>query len=220
MPRHYDAHEAPYQISPEILSPDRPPQLNETVNGCGCRCGDRGVAEEGDGGSNDGDNTSTLVGSEIALDEEFPPSSDGPEQHVNVGTFRASPAEEVRQMNEVQTRFGVFENGAEGFRPTPHMVAMEESLDDGMADSMNNEPPHSSDDQSAITSDARSVRCMSPGPGIGGWIAEEFQLNDCHFIEYHFLVKPLRLTPQHRYCRGLVSSHMVVPDEGFYGHDG
>jgi hypothetical protein len=222
MPSYLDANEAPYQDNPEMLSPDRPPQLNQTASGCGCRCTTRGIEEEGEGGSKDDDNASTLVDS----DSEFPDSSDGPEPHVSVALFRPSPLQGARSISEARTRIGgIFEIGVEGFRLRQPEVEAEPlrphrmpSFYEERTESMRNQ--HGSEDHSVVASDARSPSSMSPGPGIGTWIDREFQLRELHFSEYHFLVRPLRLTPQHRYCRGLVTSHMVVPDEGFYGRDG
>ena len=213
MPSYLDDNKAPYQDNPEMLPPDRA-QLKKTASGCGCRCRTRGIEEEGEGGSNDDDNASTLVGS-MGSDSEFPDSSDGPEPHVS-----------ARSISEARTRIGgIFEIGVEGFRLGQPVVETEPlrphripSFYEERTESMRNQ--HGSEDHSVVVSDARSPRSMSPGPGIGMWIGRELELRELHFSEYHFLVRPLRLTPQHRYCRGLVTSHMVVPDEGFYGRDG
>jgi hypothetical protein len=63
---------------------------------------------------------------------------------------------------------------------------------------------------SVYSTDARSVHCSSPGPGLGAWAGEE-ETKDIAF-EYYFLCRPLRLTPQRRYCRGLVASHLILND--------
>jgi hypothetical protein len=74
---------------------------------------------------------------------------------------------------------------------------------------MRNEHTRSSNDPfSTVSSDIeiRSIHCVSPGPGLGAWT------EDIVLEKYHFLDSPLRLTPQRRYCRGLVASHLVVRD--------
>ena len=224
MIHHHEANESPYEASPDMPSPYRPSQLNEANNSCGCRCGIGGVGEGEGGGRNDEDNASTLVDPSDHSDsgEEFPPSSDGPEQHVNVDMFHGAPEDSI---SLVRTRFGAFENGVEGFRLSQHIdLAVIEKrpprlrpvqvLQNRMTDSMVNGPP-SNDERSVAPSEGRSLSNRSPGPGIGFWATEDLQLNGFEFSGhgYHFLVTPLRLTPQLRYCRGLVTSHMVLPDE-------
>jgi len=193
MPSYHEANEVPYQGSPAILmSANRQPQFNQTTIGCGCQCGNRG--EDSDGGSNEDDNASTLVASNFDSDEEFPSSADGPEQHVNAGAFR----EDTRGSNE-----------------DPRMRPRAQPLRGEMVDSMRTEFD-SSDEHSVVASDTRSVSRISVGPGIGDWTNEDFHFNELHWNEYYFVVRPLRLTPQRRYCRGLVASHMVVRDEDSY----
>lgn len=225
MPSYFEANDAHYQVNQETLTPDRAPQFNEDNSGCGCRCRTREADAEGDGGSNDEDSASTLVPSDIDSDSGFPDSSDGPERHVSVGLFQPSPLQGARYPSDGRTRIGMFENGVEGFQPSQLVVDMEPirphrmpPLYEERADSMSN--GYGSEDRSVVASDTRSPSRMSPGPGIGGWIGEDLQPQELHFKEYHFLVRPLRLTPQRRYCRGLVTSHMVVPDEDFYGQVG
>lgn len=205
----YDEHnKIPFQPDPEAVTPHRPPQLNEAICGsrCGCRC------SKGEGGKNDDDSAATLVASDTSdAGEEYRTTSNRVPRHVN-----NEPAE---QNDEIRARIGIYENGAEGFRVHPHVMGMEgvsfrphrgtptEDSDDDRAVSMYNHPPRASDEHSVVTPGARSVRCISPGPGLGAW-ADDFPLS-----EYHFLAPPLRLTPQHRYCRGLVASHLVARDD-------
>jgi hypothetical protein len=232
MPSYFEANETPYQINPETLSPERPPQLKQTASGCGCRCGTRGAEGEGEGENNDDDNASTLVGSESDLDSdsESPDSSDGPEQHVSEALFQPSLLQGARSMNEVRTRIGIFEIGVEGFQQRQPIVETEplrphwmSSFYEEETESMRNQ--HGSETHSVLASDARSLSSRSPGLGIGAWIREnpqelqELQRRELHFDKHHFLVRPLRLTPHHRDCRGLVTSHKVTPDEDFYGRD-
>jgi len=201
---HHGAHE-------DLSQPDatRPPQLNQTV--CGCRCG-RGIgsAQEGDDGNKDGDCVSTLVGSEDS------DSGDGSVSFSGDTALNASFEGQIRTpvpseyVTELRARIERFLNGADGFQHlvsvdiSSHLPGQNDFLHDFDADSMRPEP--SSDVHSVVTSDARSVRPMSPGPGIGEWVEEGSN-------DYHFLARPLRLTPQHRCCRGLVASHVVLRDE-------
>lgn len=217
MNRFPEVNEVPHQAAAEVLSPSRPPQLNEAVCSChcGCRCSAQREGEDGDQ-NEDGASThsfDTLVASNRSeADENFPLPSDGPESHVNADTFEAElPLS--RDSNGLVHIEGVL-NVTEIFRLGERMIDLEERafrLPQGLPfpdyddypDSMKNEP-NGSDDHSVIASDSRSIRCISPGPGLGAWIDD--------MNEYHFLEEPLRLTPQRRYCRGLVASHLVVRD--------
>jgi hypothetical protein len=224
MTSYLEDKETPYQVNPE--TPDRPPQLNEAIKGCGCRCRTRGTDGEDDERSNDEDDASTLVTSDQDLDSGFPPSSDGPEPHVSVALFQPAPLQGTRQLSEGGTRIGIFENGVDGFQPSQPVVGIMEpvwphrmpSFYEERADSLKNE--YGSENHSVVEPDARTLSSMSPGPYIGVWSDEELRLAELHIHEYHFLVRPLRLTPQYRYCRGLVTSHMVVPDEDFFRRAG
>ncbi|KAF2705219.1 hypothetical protein K504DRAFT_448799 [Pleomassaria siparia CBS 279.74] len=208
MPNFFEVNDAPYEINPELLSCNGPPQLDQAVDGCDCRCNSGGVVGEGNEDSNEEDDTSTLVNSE----EDSPPSTNGPEAHVSVNFFGALATDDTRRENEVRTRLEIFEMGEDGggFGMGELYVGQRRAqfVDDGMADSMRNEPD-GNENQSVVAPDARSVRNISPGPGIGIWAAEELELNGHQFNEYHFLVRPLRLTPQRRYCHGPVTSNMV-----------
>lgn len=65
---------------------------------------------------------------------------------------------------------------------------------------------------SVFSPDSGSIRCISPGPGLGAWTEQE-EVRDAPLV-YHFLVRPLRLTPQLRYCRGAIASHLIMDDHG------
>ncbi|KAF2682667.1 hypothetical protein K458DRAFT_390588 [Lentithecium fluviatile CBS 122367] len=204
---HHDIHD-------NLSHPDatRPPQLNQTV--CGCHCGrgsGSGQQSESDGNKDgDGVSVSTLVGSDDS-DEGQDLASYSGETALNASfeghMMSPSPSEYVE---DFRARVERFINGAEGFQQIinveipSHLLGQNGFLRDFDADSMRPEP--SSDVNSVVTPDTRSVRPISPGPGIGNWVEDGPG-------EYHFLIKPLRLTPQHRYCRGLVASHLVMRDE-------
>ncbi|KAF2869295.1 hypothetical protein BDV95DRAFT_95926 [Massariosphaeria phaeospora] len=205
----YNKEKVPYHTNPGTITPDRPPQLNQAICGCRCGCGCANIRQGGDGGNSDEDIRSPLIESDTGL----PSSPKNPEEHLNDQQLQPNPSPETNQNIN-----GVFVNSAEGFQLSrlrlhvmdvnnlsihPHPpLSLQEEYDD-VAESMKN-GARSSDERSAISSDARSVRCMSPGPGIGAW------------AEYHFSARPLRLTPQRRYCRGLVSSHLVLRDENAF----
>ncbi|KAF2739207.1 hypothetical protein EJ04DRAFT_355173 [Polyplosphaeria fusca] len=225
MPRPQEENEMPLQNMPmpEMVSPDRPPQLNGTV--CGCRCGCGCDGDLGGEGNCNEDRASvrtmeTLVASEEVSDdeEESPPSSDGPEQHIQDGfSIQQTQPWGHASFREIRARFGGYLHSAHS---SERMDVMElpglrlaqasfmEDYDD-LAHSMKNEP--SSDVHSVVSSDARSVRCISPGPCLGAWV------EDPGLKEYHFSSRPLRLTPQRQFCRGLVASHLVLVDDVMHG---
>lgn len=198
-------------VHDNMSQPDatRPPQLNQTVCGCHCRCRS-GSAQDGEDGSKDEDGVSTLAGSENSADRDDHVSFSG-ETALNASFEGHMPTPTPSEyVAELRARIEQFIDAADGFQQTmgtdmtSHILGQNRFLRDFDADSIRPEP--SSDVHSVVTSDARSVRPISPGPGIGGWTKEIPE-------ECYFLVRPLRLTPQHRYCRGLVASHLVLRDE-------
>lgn len=227
---HYNeerAYDTELQTAPPTANPDkRPPQLNETICGCSCGCGcngdlgGEGIDQGGSVHTND-----TLVEVSDDEEEEFPPSSDGPEQHAQ-DTFSIQRTQSWHQatLSEIRHRFGNQLHDAQGFQLNEHHRHLDvpafrlpraafllHDYDD-MGCSVKNHP--GSDDHSVISSDARSVRCISPGPGLGSWI-ERWE-GDAGLKEYpgHFSSRPLRLTPQRQFCRGLVASHLVLIEDG------
>jgi len=198
-------------------SDDRPPQLNTAICGCrcgpGCDCGDR----EGGGSSDDEgaaartqqtfDNTPNMDSAdEILLERSF-----GQEN-----TERASPLPFRGQVGieRIPTRYGGFIMSREGFRPDQFAEGTEAveralltrgftAIHRVEAPSSTVNEPHHSDDHSSVSGvvEVIGVRCGSPGPGIGTW------------ANYYFVQSPLRLTAQRKYCRGLVTAHLVVHDD-------
>lgn len=202
------------QAAEETWDANRPPQLNGTVCSCqsgsGCNHeleGDEGVDVHGDGASISSQDT--LVASNNSEgDETSPQSPDGPEQRVQVES-EAFEAQLVSlwgtaSFEEIRARFGGSFNRLERIRRTQRALGLGD--DDDMVDSMINEPLESGD-HSVVVSDKGSVRCMSPGPGVGAWTSDGLTLGmGIGMGAYYFVVSPLRLTPQRRNCRGLLAS--------------
>jgi len=180
-------------------SDDRPPQLNTAI--CGCRCGPRcGCGDREGGGSSDDE------ADEILLERSF-----GQEN-----TERPSPLPFRGQVGieRIPTRYGGFIMSREGFRPDQFAEGTEAveralltrgftAIHRVEAPSSTVNEPHHSDDHSSVSGvvEVIGVRCGSPGPGIGTW------------ANYYFVQSPLRLTAQRKYCRGLVTAHLVVHDD-------
>lgn len=223
---HHDVYENPSQPDPEVLSATRPPQLNPTICRCRCTRMSEGVSQEGDSGNED-DAASTLVGSDNSqLGDDFPTGSDEAGQHATIRLARPQAPTGNGHVDEFRARIGLSIDVAERFRAgqplmnmadlslPPYQLRFPQEYED-TTDSLINEP--GSDIHSVVTSGPRSVRCGSPGPGVayaGAWAdetwTERFQL------DYHFVVRPLRLSAEHQYCRGLVASHLVLRDEATF----
>ncbi|KAF2270549.1 hypothetical protein CC78DRAFT_528304 [Lojkania enalia] len=196
------------------MSPKRPPQLNETICGCRCGCGCT-CATGGDNESDDGGASSHTIETLVASNDsdsgnrDYSPRSDALESLANAEIFEVQQAQAFREdeFEEFQPELKTYSSDSEDVRFSwDRLIRLEQDLDD-FPDSLKNEP-HGSDDHSSVTAfDLGSIRCISPGPGIGAWT------DDAGVRKYHFLVTPLRLTPQRRYCRGLVASHLVLGDD-------
>jgi hypothetical protein len=205
----------------ETVTPDRPPQLNKTV--CGCRCGrvQTGQVADDTGGRNDEDGASThsletlVASNQSEADAEFPASPDAVTDRTSDGEHAMSGRQ--REVQEMQMRLGDFLGNVDILRARESVVLGEElslllfhpNAFEGSVNSMSVEP-YGSDDHSMVSSGVRSIRSISPGPGIGAW-TEDVDV-DLGMNTYHFRETPLRLTPQRRYCRGLVASHLVLHD--------
>ncbi|OCK83828.1 hypothetical protein K432DRAFT_379128 [Lepidopterella palustris CBS 459.81] len=154
-------------------------------------------------------------------DETFPQSHQGPERPLTTPKVEVQSPMLVRRDGhdeQIQTPYGGFLMSREGFRPMECPLDLDDlrrMLLRGLhtinraetPSSMTNEPDGSGD-HSLASSTILSVRCGTPGPGLGGWTEEAPLLPN-----YHFLKSPLRLTPQRRYCRGLVAAHLVLDDD-------
>ncbi|KAF1975297.1 hypothetical protein BU23DRAFT_81688 [Bimuria novae-zelandiae CBS 107.79] len=192
----YDHKEAQKTPEPGLhnSSPNRPPQLNRTV--CGCCCGrgsSRGHGTDDDGGR-DQEDTLTLIASDASENggEVFP------------GGF--IPHESDAFIHGVRP-------DSPGSTLAPSRTSSPISNYSDAAESMENEP--GSGVHSIWSLDPQSVPCMSPGPGIGAWTEQD--TTEVSAFDYYFLARPLRLTPQHQYCRGVVASHLVLDDERYRG---
>lgn len=194
------------EVHDPVSHPDgtRPPQLNQTV--CGCRCGrGTGGVQESERDDEGVDGLSTIVASDDSDMEEYVSCSGDTELNTTI----EGPVPDPEYLAYVRARVEHFVNTTEGALHVSgvdlpsHFPDQNVIFSDHDADSMRPEP--SSDAHSVVTSDSRSIRPMSPGPGIGYWTHED--------AEYYFRARPLRLTPQHQYCRGLVASHLVMRDQ-------
>ncbi|KAF1995899.1 hypothetical protein P154DRAFT_526003 [Amniculicola lignicola CBS 123094] len=221
MPFFPEHRETPHHASPEAVSWNRPPQLNETVCGCRCGCGCSNVFLGSDGADDEGNRGSVFRDNRASVSDQSdigddPLSPNGPEQHITLESFesrRLSPLP-LRENNvyEIQTRYGGYVNDVHGFRlsqrtvgqdPLPRLFrSRSRPVFENSPDSMNNESVNNEERSNATSGDV-NIRCMSPGPGIGAWVDEGYYFHD----------HPLRMTPQRRLCRGVVASHMVLRDD-------
>jgi len=235
MPRFPEANEHSYRQSPDI-SPNRPPQLNESNCSCHSRCAGCSGESEGDGGgTRDGDNDSTLVGSEpdsnADADEDLHLNispSDGPEDHVVLEAFEETPTFCDEAITEFLARYL---SGSEesGFSEHMHLISMDElaahlrqTCSRGYDDDSISMQNHggSEDQRSVMSSYAGSVTCATPSQmlrGLGDLFDDDGVLREFPYVgmNRNYFVgvgKPLRLTAQRRNCRGLVASHLVVRD--------
>jgi hypothetical protein len=227
MTRFPEQGEAP-EPQPEMNSARRPPQLNPAV--CKCCCTLKSSPESEDDGDNDDGASiqsfdSTLVASNQSdTYEDFPSSSDGPEPHVTPDTFEG-PLPFITEdgfIIDMESRVRGIARATEGIPLHEHRLGIDDRPirfrpgpftrgHQGYPDSMTNNF-YGSDGRSIISSGPRSdfmdVRSTSPGPGIAAWIEDDPVVA----VESNFLGTPLRLSHQRQYCRGLVTSHLVLHD--------
>ncbi|OCL02356.1 hypothetical protein AOQ84DRAFT_187888 [Glonium stellatum] len=206
---------------------DRPPQLNMTVCGCRCGCGCNFNGDSEDASSEDEGaafrmpQTFNAIPNMTSADVTFPHSSKRPESLLSTQSCKPRSPAAPRgraQSQRIETPYSEFLMSEQGFhlierssspegfehvfiRRDGHLLARTKT-----PNSMANEPCNNGD-HSLASSGFLSVSCQTPGPGLGGWI-EEIPITG-----YHFLKSPLRLTPQRRYCRGLVAAHLVLDDD-------
>ncbi|KAH8733100.1 hypothetical protein GQ44DRAFT_696926 [Phaeosphaeriaceae sp. PMI808] len=199
-----------YYQPAELLSRNRPPQFKDL--NCGYRCGWGCCEPCGEGGADsESDCTPTLVGS---VEEEA--MAMAMEAFLLHEDIEMSPPEIIggaedtlpiasNDMDDSQHLWSVTVDQV-SIAPPPSTQDHDESLD-----SLENEASSGGCDRPS--SDARSVKLLPPtgwDAGIGFWghpVADRFSL------DYHFLAKPLRLSPQYEHCRGAAVSHMVAQDD-------
>lgn len=224
MPRFPETNEP----TPETKTPERPPVYNECnchrTGLCICNCG-----EQRDGnGDEDGASMSspTLVPSNSS-------ETDDEDHHLRLSDSEEDAGEAASINVQLPLRSGLardihaflagFRGAVNDFVLDPDVVvdyghatyrpfSRNRNIDAGSPNSMRNE--HGSDDprSSSRSSSRRSnPRTLSPGPGMLAWADEALGIQ-LQLQEYLFTDSPLRLTPQRRYCRGLVASHLIVRD--------
>jgi hypothetical protein len=181
-------------------SNNRIPQFNESY--CGYRCG--WGCEPPDRADSESDTTRTLINGEDETEgvrrpisppsghEGYPALSDGIETGGN--NSELSPA------RSMATRLFSFET-SQSSRYCSEPLGNQENVT-------------TSGSRSVATSGSRSVGTVSPGVWVaeaGSW--DVYHEADRFPLEYHFLVTPLRLSPQYEHCRGHPDSHMVMEDD-------
>lgn len=228
---HREINETYHQGSPGAGSlEDRAPQLNMTVCGCRCGCGcglngsSEGASSEDEGAAVRMPQMFNAIPNMTSADVTFPQSSSGPERPSGTQNFELQSPVPLHGHGEVQmieTPYSGFLMSEQGFHLTEYAGSLEDFermliRRDGhllggaeTPNSMANEP-YNTKDHSLASSGFSSVSCETPGPGLGGWIEE------IPVAGYHFSKSPLRLTPQRRYCRGLVAAHLVLNDDMTY----
>jgi hypothetical protein len=209
---HRDTNDDMYHSEPVAISPNRPPQYNSDCGyHCGWGCEPRG--EDGEGGDHESNTTTTLVGSEDESMEELHPREN----------FRASLSVNwsVSERNQTETGSIMIMDGIESSyhlsryivsRDDPNIYSHSQQSYGESINSLENEA--SSGPHSSAASDARSNGTMSPTgllAGAGTW--DERNEADRFPLEHHFLVRPLRLSPQFEHCRGNPIFHKVAQDE-------
>lgn len=226
MPRFPETNEP----TPETPSPERPPVLNE------CNCHRTGICVGGcgeQGGDSNDEDDGTSVSSLDTLVPSDSSETDGPDEDhllLSANTEGAAggaalsdvelPAESDLA-SDIYAFLARFRGSDDGFVLEPCMVidfgqatfrpfSRSRYRDAGSPNSMRNERG-TDEPRSSSASSGRRSRPLSPGPGMVAWADEALGLQ-LQLQEYLFTDRPLRLTPQRRYCRGLVASHLIVCD--------
>jgi hypothetical protein len=210
MSRHDDPIDYESQ-RPETVSSRRRPQFNQSNCGyrCGLGCCEPREGDDDDGGSG-GDSTPTLVGSE---DED---EADLEISHQEVDeAYQDRVAEEGEVGPNPITMNAIEEN----LYLSRTVVDQENPFIQSQSSRSNLESPSSLENQanSELPSSAVSevgqignVLLLGWDAGMGG--AFEGSEPDRCPLTHHFLVRPLRLSPQYEHCRGPAASHLVIQD--------
>jgi hypothetical protein len=183
---------------------NRLPQFNESY--CRYRCG-WGCCEPRNGGDSVSETTTTFVESEG--EHRSTTALVLPQRDLGGSRVEGSSSRDVA---------GTSDHG-DGYEGNRILVAREGSYVPQLSQYYSGSP-ESQDDRS--TSGSRSVAVpesgslgtVSPGAlvvGAGTWDIDNEA--DRFPPQYHFIVTPLRLSPQYEHCRGHPVSHMVTRDD-------
>lgn len=202
MPRHLESNDSANLAQPQMISPDRPPQLK--WENCRYRCGwgcEKPDEDEGHSEESDNESGTTRIGTpsildfgDVGNDEGYQASAnfDGGEPTVIV-VVNGSSSSHVSQSESA------WENHSAVAYSTPEYNDMSDSLDP---------EPCATGDQSEVSSSSRSAGTRSPDPGITYWTRGLLVCQPSP--PYFFRVMPLRLSPQCEHCRG----HPAWPHDG------
>lgn len=190
------------------ISPHMSPQLNETVCschcGCGCGCAGHGIVNDGDRMSD----TDTAVDLDDSDSEDSPigqqtHDGDFDDHHLNVAENGVHSPRALSHQ-EIVWFLATVLHRLENFQLVESLESWEE---------MNVRPPlhddyegtgeglqggyFSPEDCSNAISGRGSVRVVSPGPGIGGWV-QVIPEN----TQRVYIFNPLRLSVEYQHARG------------------
>jgi len=198
--------DCPDQPQPEIRSPVRQPQYNDTNCGCGYRCGwgceepiqepiEEPMLEEDDGGTSD---------SETAVDPEDDFIARLEDEDIEIEADEAGllvPS----VLNEERADVVLFLHEWDEFYAFMPILRDHEALSEDLR-----VEPCTPRDHSTAPSRGGSVGTMSPIPAFDDETRglPVVQLSR----QYFFRQTPLRLSPQYEHCRGDPASHLVVQD--------
>jgi hypothetical protein len=207
----YDPNDYSDQLHTEAVSPNRPPQFNEST--CGYRCG-WGCCEPDGGGDGGSDATPTLVGSEDEADTE---ATEGSALHAGVDASRPTGSHNNRDADIDAAPVVLVDDSQESLQLSQHVLAHGDPIapcqlnrdHDESVKSLENQAD--SEPRSSAASDQRSTGSASPygwDTGIGGWADD----SNANRLPGYFCVTPLRLSAQLEHCRGTFASHTMMRD--------
>ncbi|KAF2132812.1 hypothetical protein P153DRAFT_174141 [Dothidotthia symphoricarpi CBS 119687] len=225
MDQYHEDNNLAYE-QPEAVPSQRPPQFNE--RNCGCRCGHRcgGPCEEDDDGRRgrrgeragteargvrEGESDSeTLVDSDSDVEGNPEYRGDG----NDIQMIRPVHSSGSSPLARVHSRSTLPIVGSHIVRIRLHAASRAQSSarsqsSYGLYDTSGSmEPePYGTESHSPAVSRVGSVHVISPGPDF-----ERFGMDEIELV-YHFLIEPLRLSPQYQDCRGKMASHLVIRDD-------
>lgn len=211
MSRHDDPNPHDYQMEPEAVSPNRPPNLNESNcrHRCGLGCCEPQRGDDDDGGGGGSDTTSTVIGSDDDVgDLSEPWHAEGVYEHsLSAPDLRTSERQPggFTYRSEEDLRFSRFLHAQ-------RCIFISSILNRDELDSLCNEATTRS--QSSASSEVESAGNMSQDGlviGIGTW--NDDVRHDRHDrLPGLFRKTPLRLSPNYEDCRGPSLSHLNTQD--------